>query len=94
MTQHYVYILANFTNSVLYIGFTNDLEHRIYAHKEKLVDGFTKKYNCTKLIYFEKGESYEGVLGREKQLKGWTRNKKERLIKEMNPEMRDLYGSL
>ena len=67
--QYYVYILTNKTNSVLYIGVTNDLKSRVFEHKEKFVPGFTKKYNVDKLVYFEFGEGIMGAITREKQLK-------------------------
>ena len=94
MHQYFVYILTNPTHSVLYIGFTNDLRRRVYEHREKIVPGFTADYNCWKLVYYEYGEDYEGVLGREKQLKGWRRSKKEELIARLNPEWKDLYEEI
>jgi len=78
--QYYIYILTNYTNNVLYIGVTSDLIKRIYQHKNNLVDGFTKKYNIKKLVYFEVcGDAYEAIK-REKQLKGGSRKKKIELI--------------
>lgn len=91
---YFVYILTNWDNSVLYIGVTNDLTRRIYEHQNKLIDGFSKKYNLTKLIYFETTENIEAAILREKQLKNWRREKKEFLIKAMNPEWRDLSTDL
>ncbi len=87
----YVYILTNFTNTVLYIGVTNDLERRIYEHKNKLVEGFTSKYNVTKLVYYEGFSRITDAITREKQLKKWARDKKIFLIKTVNPEFKDLY---
>ena len=89
-----VYIMANETNSVLYTGFSSDLKRRAYEHKEKLVDGFTKKYNATKLVYYEVSESRDGALWREKQIKSWSRQKKLELIDNMNEKWEDLYETL
>ena len=92
--QYSVYILTNKTHSVLYIGVTNDLKRRVYEHKNKLVDGFTKRYNVDKLVYYEEGGEVTGAIAREKQLKAGTRLKKIQLIQSMNPEWRDLYEDL
>jgi putative endonuclease len=89
-TQYYVYILTNKNNKVLYIGVTNDLERRIYEHKNKLVEGFTKKYNLNKLIYYEMTEDISSAIEREKQLKNWHRDWKINLIKSFNPMWKDL----
>jgi putative endonuclease len=86
--------MANETNTVTYVGITNDLIRRVYEHKNKLVDGFTKRYNVTKLVYYEAGESIEGAIYREKQFKSWKREQKIRLIDSMNKEWRDLYHDL
>jgi len=89
--QYYVYILTNKSNEVLYIiGVTNDLVRRVFEHKSKLVDGFTKKYNLTKLVYYEVAENVESAIKREKQLKNWHRDWKINLITRFNPEWRDL----
>ena len=88
--QYYVYILANWNNKVLYIGVTSDLERRVYEHKMQLVDGFTKKYNVHKLVYYEATSDVKAALEREKQLKGWVRAKKDMLIAQMNPAWEDL----
>ena len=88
--QYYVYILANWNNKVLYIGVTSNLEHRLYEHKMQLVDGFTKKYNVHKLVYYEHTNDVHAALAREKQLKGWTRAKKDALISKENPGWLDL----
>lgn len=85
----YVYIMA--TNSgTLYIGVTNSLERRILEHKHNLVPGFTSRYSCHKLVYFEHYTEIETAIAREKQLKRWRRDKKELLIKRMNPPWQDL----
>jgi len=88
--QYYVYILTNKSNKVLCIGVTNDLEHRMYEHKNKIIDGFTKKYNLTKLVYYEATTDVRSAIEREKQLKNWHREWKLNLIKEFNPEWKDL----
>lgn len=82
--QYWVYILTNPVHTVLYIGMTNNLHRRVFEHRNKFVDGFTKQYNCKKLIYFEQYSSPTEALAREKQLKGWTRKKKEQLINVQN----------
>ena len=71
--MYYVYILTNWNNKVMYVGVTNDLERRLYEHKNKLADGFTKKYNVTKLVYFDYTNDVKSAIEREKQIKGWTR---------------------
>jgi putative endonuclease len=87
---YYVYMLTNWNNKVLYTGVTNDLERRIYEHKNKLVKGFTAKYNVNKLVYFECTSDITTAITREKQIKGWTRQKKNELIQSVNPKWRDL----
>ena len=72
----YVYILTNGYNNVLYTGVTSDLKGRVYQHKRKEVDGFSKKYNLNKLVYYEVAESIESAIAREKQIKGWLKIKK------------------
>jgi len=88
--QYYVYILTNKFNTVLYIGVTNDLVRRTYEHKNKMIDGFTKKYNLTKLVYYEATTDVRSAIGREKQLKNWHRDWKMNLIKDFNPDWKDL----
>lgn len=80
MNDYYVYMITNQYNTVLYIGVTNNLVRRIYEHKNKLVKGFSSKYNLNKLVYFERTESIESAILREKQLKKYSRAKKEQLI--------------
>ena len=92
--QYYVYILTNKSNKVLYIGVTNNLERRIFEHKNKLVDGFTKKYNLNKLVYYETTKNIDGAIEREKQLKNWHRAWKVNLIEEFNPPWKDLSEML
>lgn len=88
--MYYVYMLTNKTHSVLYIGVTNDLIRRVYEHKEELVDGFTKRYHVHKLVYFEEYTYMYDAISREKQLKRWRRDKKEELIKTINPKWEEL----
>jgi len=92
--QYYVYIMTNKRNTVLYTGVTNDLKRRVYEHKGKLVDGFTKKYNITKLVYYEIFQDPENAIMREKQIKAGSRQKKIDLINQMNREWQDLYEQL
>jgi len=89
MNEYYVYILTNKSNT-LYVGVTNNLQKRLYEHKNKLVNGFTKKYNLNKLIYFEIYQNINDAIKREKQIKGWIRKKKIALIKTKNPNFNDL----
>ena len=88
--MYYVYKLANWNNKVIYTGVTNNLERRMYEHKNKLADGFTKKYNVNKLVYFDSTTDVKAAIEIEKRIKGWTRQKKDGLIKEKNPEWEDL----
>jgi putative endonuclease len=88
--NYYVYILTNWNNKVMYVGMTNDLERRVYEHKNKLVEGFTKRYNINKLMYYEHTTNVYEVIAREKEIKKWRREKKNNLVETMNPEWRDL----
>ena len=92
--QYYVYIMTNKNNRVLYTGVTSNLKKRVYEHKEKFVDGFTKKYNVSKLVYFEVFEDPENAILREKKIKAGSRQKKIDLINSMNKEWADLYEQL
>jgi len=92
--QYYVYIMTNKNHTVLYTGVTGDLKIRIYEHKEKLVDGFTKKYNINKLVYYEIFNDSASAISREKQIKAGSRKKKIDLINSMNKEWKDLYEKL
>lgn len=94
MKQYCVYILTNKSNNVLYIGVTGNLSRRIWEHKNKKLEGFTKKYNVNKLVYFEQTENIVSALNREKQLKNWHRDWKMNLIKEKNPHWKDLSDNL
>ncbi len=89
MKDYYVYIMSNKSNT-LYIGVTNDLERRVYEHKHKLIDGFTKRYNLTRLVYYESTGDVTTVIAREKQIKGMLRSKKVELIETVNPLWKDL----
>ena len=88
--MYYVYILANGTNRVLYIGITGDLHRRLVEHKSEQIAGFTQKYHVHKLVYFEKYENSQTAILREKQLKHWTRAKKNALIETLNPTWKEL----
>ena len=92
--QYCVYIMTNKWNKVLYTGVTNDLKRRVSEHKNKLVKGFTGKYQVNKLIYYEVGDSIESAILREKQIKGGSRNDKMQLVNTVNQEWRDLYDEL
>ena len=96
MKQHnyYVYILSNWNNKVLYVGMTNNLERRLYEHKNKLIEGFTKKYNLDKLVYFEHTDDVNGAIRREKEIKKWRREKKNNLIESLNPNWIELTPHL
>ena len=92
--QYYVYVLTNNTDSVLYIGITNNLQRRVWEHNNSFVDSFTSKYKVNKLVYYDILDSSYEAIKREKQLKNWHREWKLNLIKEKNPEFRDLYNEL
>ena len=89
MKRYYVYILTN-KSRTLYTGVTNDLLRRVHEHKQKLVQGFTARYNITHLAYFEETTDVQAALAREKQIKGWLRMKKIALIESLNPRWEDL----
>jgi len=90
----YIYLITNKHDTVIYTGVTNDLRKRVYEHREGLVDGFTKKYNVKKLVYYEIADDIESAIAREKQIKAGSRKKKIALIKSMNPAFKDLYTEL
>ena len=89
MKEYYVYIMPN-KRSTLYTGITNDLEQRVYQHQNKQIEGFTKRYNITQLVYFESSDDVTAAIAREKQIKGLLRSKKIELIKTLNPQWKDL----
>ena len=93
--QYYVYVLANTTGTVVYIGITKDLVRRVYEHKHKLdPNSFTAKYDVHKLVYYEATSDVRAAIEREKQLKGWNRKRKNKLVETMNPRWEDLYESI
>ncbi|NMG07402.1 GIY-YIG nuclease family protein [Brasilonema sp. UFV-L1] len=92
--QYYLYIMTNHYNTVLYTGVTNDLQRRVYEHKSKSIEGFTKKYNITKLVYYEIFEDASTAISREKQIKAGSRQKKIDLVNSLNQEWKDLYDEL
>jgi putative endonuclease len=92
MKEYFVYIATNKLNTVLYTGITNDLERRMFEHKDKLIPGFTSKYNVDKLVWCEGFNSPEEAIAFEKKVKGWTRIKKLNLIKSINPSFNDLLA--
>ncbi len=89
-----IYIITNYTRSVLYVGVTSDLIKRIYQHKERMIEGFSKCYQCKYLMYYEQAETMEAAINREKQVKAYRREKKNALIEAQNPEWKDLYVEL
>ena len=94
MKQMYVYMLTNQNNISVYVGVTNNLVRRIWEHKHHLADGFTSRYNLTKLVYYEVWQGESEAIKREKQLKNWHRDWKNNLISQFNPEWKDLYNSI
>jgi putative endonuclease len=90
----YVYIMANKFNGTIYVGVSSDIIKRVYEHKSKLIDGFTKKYGLDKLVYYENCESIMSAIEREKQLKAGSRADKIRLINTINPKWEDLYQTI
>jgi putative endonuclease len=92
--QYYIYIMTNKRNTVLYTGITNDLKRRVFEHQARIVEGFTKRYNINKLVYYEVSENAESAILREKQMTGSSRAKKIELVNIMNPEWSDLYNDL
>ena len=92
--ESYVYMMMSPNNTVIYTGVTSDLESRVFEHKQKFVDGFTKKYNVIKLVYYEVFDDITDAIQREKQIKAGSRIKKIKLIQSMNPHFRDLYSEL
>ena len=86
-----VYIMASRRNGTIYIGVTSDLPKRVWQHREGLIDGFTKTYGCKMLVWFERHDTIEAAILREKQMKEWRRAWKLRRIEEMNPDWNDLF---
>lgn len=94
MSNSYVYILTNKPDGTLYIGVTSNIQKRIWEHKSKATEGFSKKYNLDKLVYFEVFDDIENAIHREKRLKKYTREAKIKLIEEQNKEWNDLYEEI
>ena len=92
--MYYVYILVNKTNNVMYVGVTNDLQRRLYEHKNGLVEGFTKRYRIHKLVYYEGYSDVKEAIAREKQVKGFLRLRKNQLVEGTNPAWEDLSSDL
>ena len=92
--QAYIYFMSNRYNKVLYVGITSNLIKRVWEHKKKVVDGFTKRYNLNKLVYYEIYDDIETAINREKQIKSWPRKRKIELIHSLNPHWDDLYEKL
>ena len=93
--QYYVYILANATGTTIYVGVTNDLVRRVYEHEHNVdPGGFTAKYQVHKLVYYESTNDVRAAIEREKQLKGWNRARKNKLVESRNPRWEDLYESI
>jgi len=88
--RYYVYLLTNKSDKVMYVGVTNNLQRRTYEHKTKVIAGFTKKYNVSKLVYFEETNDARSAIAREKEIKRWRREKKNHLVAAANPEWKDL----
>ena len=91
---YYVYIMTNFQNTALYTGVTNNLKRRVYEHKHGIGSVFTKSYNVNKLVYYEVCEDIRSAIGRERQIKGGSRQKKINLVNNLNPDWRDLYDEI
>jgi putative endonuclease len=94
MKQPAIYIVSNPKRTVLYIGVTSHLSQRAHQHREGLIEVFSKQYNCADIVYYELHESMELAILREKQLKRWSRSKKEALINNLNPKLENLYDTL
>ena len=90
MHNYYIYMMTNKSNSVLYTGVTNNLERRVFEHKNQELTGFTQQYNATKLVYYEHCFDIKAAIAREKQIKGWVRQRKNELVESLNPEWQDL----
>ncbi|WP_341789049.1 MULTISPECIES: GIY-YIG nuclease family protein [unclassified Rickettsia] len=94
MKQPVVYIITNKRNGTLYVGVTSNLTKRIYEHKNELLKGFSKKYDCKMLVFYELHDTMISAITREKQIKGGSRKRKLELIEEINQEWRDLYEEI
>ena len=87
---YYVYILTNWNNKIMYVGITNNLQRRLYEHQHELVDGFTKKYHIHKLVYYDCCGEVTSAIAREKEIKGWTRARKNALVESKNPNWEEI----
>ena len=92
--QSYIYIMTNYNETVIYTGVTSNLPKRVFEHKNKLLEGFTKNYNVTRLVYYETFDNIENAILREKQIKAGSRENKLKLIKAFNPRWDDLYENI
>ena len=92
--MNFVYILTNKDNTIMYIGVTNDLKRRLLEHMDEKINGFTKIYHVHKLVYFDQTSDVRAAIEREKQIKSWSRARKNRLVESMNPKWEDLYPGL
>ena len=92
--MYYVYCVTNKANNVMYVGVTNDIKRRMMEHRAELVEGFTKRYHVHKLVYYETFHDVSAAIAREKQLKSWKRDKKNRLVEAVNENWRDLTEDL
>ncbi|NLN48750.1 MAG: GIY-YIG nuclease family protein [Clostridiales bacterium] len=92
--MYWIYMMFNWNIKVLYTGITNDLARRVYEHKNKLVEGFTAKYNVNKLVYYDYTNDVMSAIAKEKEIKGWKRHKKNELVESMNPEWKDISEKL
>jgi len=92
--NYFVYLITNWNNKVIYIGITNNLQRRVFEHKNKLVEGFTSRYNLNKLVYYEVTTDVTSAIAREKEIKKWRREKKNKLVESTNPAWKDLAAEL
>ncbi|MDR1705753.1 MAG: GIY-YIG nuclease family protein [Clostridiales bacterium] len=88
--MYYVYILTNWNNTICYTGVTNNIQRRLFEHRSRQFDGFTKRYNVHKLVYFDSAPDIKSAIDYEKRIKGWNRKRKNALIESMNPDWKDL----
>ena len=88
--EYYVYILTNWNNKVMYVGVTNDIRRRLYEHQQGIIEGFTRKYRVHKLVYLESYGEVKDAIAREKQIKNWSRIKKNQLVETVNPNWKEI----
>ena len=94
MSKYYIYIMSNASDSTIYVGVTNNIERRVMEHRTYDNKSFTSRYNCHKLVYYEEYSSIDEAITREKQIKSWSRNRKDKMIDVMNPERNDLMPEI